>query len=297
MLVACSAVVGTDRWFDNAEQDLGRGPAKVVEEDLNPEAASGYTEKKVVTASRFMLASANPLATQAGYDVLRKGGSAVDAAIATQLVLTLVEPQSSGLGGGAFIMVYQAAEDTLRAYDGRDAAPAAARPDRFMRNGKPMPIREAINSGLSVGTPGLLRVMELAHQRHGKLPWAELFQPAIDLAERGFPVSPRLHALLAKNKDLPKQKAAAAYFLDNDGKPWPVGHVLKNPQLAEVLRIVARQGADAFYRGEIARDAPEKLALMIFQCIQGLSTLALENPEEYDKHYPYTAVIMRMVKP
>jgi gamma-glutamyltranspeptidase len=228
--------------------------AGVAEEDLNPEAASGYTEKKVVTASRFMLASANPLATQAGYDVLRKGGSAVDAAIATQLVLTLVEPQSSGLGGGAFIMVYQAAEDTLRAYDGRDAAPAAARPDRFMRNGKPMPIREAINSGLSVGTPGLLRVMELAHQRHGKLPWAELFQPAIDLAERGFPVSPRLHALLAKNKDLPKQKAAAAYFLDNDGKPWPVGHVLKNPQLAEVLRIVARQGADAFYRGEIARD-------------------------------------------
>jgi len=224
-------------------------------EDRNPEAASGAQARELVRASRYMMVSANPLATQAGDEMLRRGGSVVDAAIATQLVLNLVEPQSSGIGGGAFMVLYSAKTGRIQTFDSRETAPAAARPDRFLdAEGKPLPFAEAVNNGMSVGVPGLLRGLELAHRDAGVLPWADLFQPAIRLAETGFAVSPRLHTLLAGNKALPRQTAAAAYFYAPDGTPWPVGHVLKNPDFASTLRAVAGQGADAFYQGDIARD-------------------------------------------
>ncbi|MBV7481563.1 gamma-glutamyltransferase [Bordetella sp. BOR01] len=229
--------------------------APAAHENVNPEAASGYTARQAVSAQRFMVATANPLATQAGYRILQAGGSAVDAAIAAQLVLGLTEPQSSGLGGGAFLVHYAAPKRQLRVYDARETAPAAARPDRFLRDGKPLPFAQAVNNGMSVGTPGLLRGLELAHRQQGKLPWRSLFQPAIALATQGFEVSPRLHSLLvATQAELAAQPAAARYFYASDGQPWPVGHVLKNPEYAEVLRRVADKGADAFYHGDIAHD-------------------------------------------
>jgi gamma-glutamyltranspeptidase / glutathione hydrolase len=206
-------------------------------------------------AKRFMVVAANPLAARAGYDVLERGGSAVDAAIATELVLNLVEPQSSGIGGGAFLLHYDAKRAELAAYDGRETAPAAAKPDRFLGpDGKPLAWPAAVVSGKSAGVPGLLRMLELAHREHGKLPWAELFQPAIGLAERGFPISPRLHALLATDRYLAMDDNARRYFYSPDGKAKPAGALLKNPELAAVLKRVASKGADAFYRGEIARD-------------------------------------------
>ena len=202
-----------------------------------------------------MVAAANPHAARAGTEILRAGGSALDAAIAVQMVLNLVEPQSSGIGGGAFLLHWNASERKVSAYDGRETAPAAARPDRFLRpDGAPMGLGEAISSGRSVGVPGVLRMLELAHAKHGRLPWRRLFEPAIRLAETGFAVSPRLHRLIAADPLLGRFPAARAYFYLPDGKALPVGHRLRNSQLAAVLRRIAEEGPDAFYRGEIARD-------------------------------------------
>ncbi|MEY3571053.1 MAG: hypothetical protein RIQ85_1173 [Pseudomonadota bacterium] len=220
--------------------------------EVNPEAATGVSETALVRSKRWMAAAANPLATRAGEQMLREGGSAVDAAIAMQLVLALVEPQSSGLGGGAFLMTYDPAKDRVQSYDGRETAPAAADANRFLRDGKALPFNAAVNSGKSVGTPGLLRMLELAHRRHGRLAWSRLFMSAIDLAEQGFPVSPRLHAQIAGNRDLYAQLSARDYFYPG-GEAAPVGYVLKNPQLADVLRRVASQGVDVFYQGDIAQ--------------------------------------------
>lgn len=230
-------------------------PAQPVAQDVAPEAASGFSEKKAVHARRFMIATANPHASRAGQEILQAGGNALDAAIAAAVMLNLTEPQSSGIGGGAFILHYDAARNGVAAYDGREKAPAAARPDRFLDgSGKPQRLQDAINSGKSVGVPGLLRVMELAHKQHGKLPWARLFEPTIRLAEAGFPVSPRLHKLVAGDATLKNDAAARAYFFNPDGTPLAVGATLRNPAFAAVLRRVAAEGADAFYRGEIARD-------------------------------------------
>ncbi|MEM6497924.1 MAG: gamma-glutamyltransferase, partial [Pseudomonadota bacterium] len=157
-----------------------------------PEAASRVTAQTLSRATSFMVAAANPLAVRAGYDILRAGGSAVDAAIAVQLVLNLVEPQSSGIGGGAFLLHWDGKQSSLTTYDGRETAPMTATPDRFIRDGKRMPFRTAVHSGLSIGTPGLVALLAHTHRKHGRLPWADLFQPAIDLAERGFMISPRL---------------------------------------------------------------------------------------------------------
>jgi gamma-glutamyltranspeptidase/glutathione hydrolase len=220
-----------------------------------PEPATGWTPKQLVAAQRFMVVAAHPLAARAGYDAIRRGGSAVDAAIATELVLNLVEPQSSGLGGGGFLLHYAAREARLEAYDGRETAPAAAKPDRFLgANGQPLDWSAAVISGKSVGVPGLLRLFELAHRGHGKLPWAKLFEPAIRLAREGFPISPRLNALVAADRFLPLDANARRYFYLPDGKAKPAGTLLKNPEYAAVLKRVAARGADAFYRGEIARD-------------------------------------------
>jgi gamma-glutamyltranspeptidase/glutathione hydrolase len=223
--------------------------------DVAPEAATGRSTKFAVRATKFMAVTANPYATRAAQEILRSGGSAVDAAIAAQLVLNLVEPQSSGIGGGAFIVHYDAAARRMAAYDGRETAPAAAKADRFLKpDGKPMSFREAVQSGLAVGTPGLLRVLELAHGRHGRLPWARLFAPAITLAENGFAVSPRLHGLLASDPALRNNPAARAYFYNPDGSARAVGTLLKNPAFALLLKRIAVAGPRAFYEGDVARD-------------------------------------------
>jgi gamma-glutamyltranspeptidase / glutathione hydrolase len=219
-----------------------------------PEAGSGWTDRAPLRAHHFIVAAANPLAAEAGYAILAKGGSAVDAAIAVQLVLGLVEPQSSGLGGGAFMLVHDARRAKLVAYDGRETAPAAARPDRFLGpDGHPLAFHDAVVGGRSVGVPGVPRLLALAHARHGKLPWSALFAPAIELAEHGFAVSPRLHALIASERYF-REPRIRAYLLDANGEPWPVGHRLRNPAYAATLRTLATQGADAFYRGPIADD-------------------------------------------
>lgn len=224
-----------------------------------PEIATGYTAKTGWTASKYMVAAANPLATEAGYRMLKQGGTALDAAIATQMVLTLVEPQSSGIGGGAFLVHFDGAK--VRSYDGRETAPMAATERLFLdQDGKPVSRETGIVGGRSTGAPGVLRMLELAHKQHGKLPWATMFQPAIELAEQGFHVSPRLNALLRYDqKRLTRDPVAAAYFYDSAGQPRPVGYLLKNPALAQTLREVAKGGADAFYQGRIARDIAAKV--------------------------------------
>jgi gamma-glutamyltranspeptidase/glutathione hydrolase len=211
--------------------------------------------RPAVHARHQMAATASPLASAAALAMLDAGGSAVDAAIAAQLVLNLVEPQNSGIGGGGFLLHYDAASHETTAYDGRETAPAAATPDLFIGpDGKPLAFYDAVVGGLAVGTPGTMRLLELVHRDHGKLPWAMLFEPAIELAERGFPVSPRLHAMIAADRFLKTQPAAAAYFYDAAGQPLAVGAMLRNPAFARTLRRLAANGADAFYRGPIARE-------------------------------------------
>ncbi len=217
-----------------------------------PEASTGWQMKPPVRTMRQMVVAAHPLAAHAARDMLRRGGSAVDAAIAAQLVLNLVEPQSSGLGGGGFLVHWDAKSKTLASYDGREVAPKTARPDRFLLNGRVMNFYSAMKSARSVGVPGLARLLGLAHSKHGRLKWHELFAPAIKLAEDGFPVGKRLHKLLLGARGSAFSPRARVYFFDPDNTPWPVEHMLKNPALAKTFRTLAEQGADAFYEGEIA---------------------------------------------
>ena len=202
-----------------------------------PEASSTFrVGLNSVTATKHMAASANPLATEAGREVLRAGGSAVDAAIAIQMVLTLVEPQSSGIGGGAFLMHWDGRK--VIAYDGRETAPMAADEKLFLLpDGKAMPFYDAVVGGRSVGTPGAVRMLEIAHKQYGKLPWPRLFEPAIRLAENGFPMSPRLNMQLGTEKYLKTDAASAAYFYNADGSPKAVGTAMRNPALAATLRV------------------------------------------------------------
>ncbi|HET6390916.1 gamma-glutamyltransferase [Hyphomicrobium sp.] len=231
---------------------LAAGAVSAQEFRPVPEGASGRAEKALVTARQHMVVAAEPLAAQAGREILRQGGSAADAAIATELVLGLVEPQSSGLGGGAFITFWDAKTRSVVTFDGRETAPAAAKPDRFMRDGKPMAFADAVNSGLSVGVPGLVRVLQAVHEKYGKLPWAKLFEPAIKLAEDGFPVSPRLAVLLQSEAPEKFAPDARAYFYENGVTPRAAGSLLKNPEYAATLRTLAEKGPDAFYKGDIA---------------------------------------------
>ena len=221
-----------------------------------PEGPSRVTPKRAAVATKYMAAAANPLAAEAGREILRQGGSSVDAVIAMQLVLNLVEPQSSGIGGGAYVVQYDASRKAITTYDGRETAPAEASPDLFLdANGQPpSSYDEARAGGRAVGTPGLLRMLQLAHRDHGRLPWGRLFEPAMRLAESGFVISPRLAGLIAAEPQLREFPGAAAYFFHPDGTPRPAGERLTNPQFYETLRIVANGGADAFYRGQIARD-------------------------------------------
>ena len=217
-----------------------------------PESASGYAHKPGWAYTRQAVAAANPLATDAGHQILRAGGSALDAAIAVQLVLGLVEPQSSGIGGGAFLMHFDG--QRVQAFDGRETAPAGATSDQFLNaDGQPLPFEEAVLSGRSVGVPGAVRMLEAAHRQHGTLPWARLFEPAITLAEQGFKVSPRLHTLLQTELHLKKDPLAERFFYTPQGQAWPVGHVLRNPEYAHVLRRIATEGSGALYEGPVAQ--------------------------------------------
>lgn len=224
-----------------------------------PEGASGYTEKPGWATEKFAVAAANPLATDAGYQILKAGGSAVDAAIAVQMVLTLVEPQSSGIGGGAFLL-HSSTGKGVEAYDGRETAPAAADEKLFLGpDGKPVPFYDGVVGGRSVGVPGTVRMLELAHKEHGKLPWATLFQPAITLAEGGFKVSARLHTLVKADAHLKKDPVASSYFYKPDGDARDVGFNLRNAELGAVLRRIATEGSKAFYEGDIAQAIVNKV--------------------------------------
>ena len=223
----------------------------VPDQTSQPEAASGNTAKPGWAFTRQAVAAANPLATEAGHQVLRAGGSALDAAIAVQMVLGLVEPQSSGIGGGAFLLHFDGQKVT--AHDGRETAPSGARADMFMDQGQPLPFADAVQSGHSVGVPGVVRMLEAAHRQHGRLPWTQLLAPAITLAEQGFQVSPRLHSLLQADVLLKKDPLALRFFYQADGQAWPVGHVLRNPEYGHVLRRIAESGSRALHEGSVAQ--------------------------------------------
>lgn len=226
-----------------------------ADESIAPESATGWQHPQRVIADESLVVTAHPLATEAGFEILQQGGSALDAAIAIQAMLTLVEPQSSGLGGGAFLLYWDQSSQTLHAYDGRETAPAGVTEDLFLQSdGRAMPWHEALVGGRSVGIPGVLRMLELAHQRHGRLDWSVLFDASIARAEQGFHIGNRLHRLIADriNPGLDRYAASRQYFFDDSGAPLPAGARLRNPELAESLRLIAAQGADALYHGPLA---------------------------------------------
>ena len=246
------------------------GLAQQVADEVAPEGAAvgGYeaaspqvrlalqakVEGRPVTAQDWMVAAAHPLAVQAGSDILRAGGTAADALVAVQTVLGLVEPQSSGLGGGAFLVWYDAASGDLTTLDGRETAPLAVTPRLFQDSeGEPLKFFDAVVGGLSVGTPGTPALMGEVHTRWGSMDWAKLLQPAIDLAEGGFPVSPRLAGLVAGDVERLNRSAATADYFLPDGIAIKAGDALTNPAYGQTLRMLAAQGAEAFYRGAMAQ--------------------------------------------
>lgn len=260
----------------------GLAQAQDVAGGFAPEIATGISTRTLQSAEKFMVAAANPHAAQAGYDVLAKGGNAIDAMVATQLMLGLVEPQSSGLGGGAFMVYYDAQNDQLTTYDGRETAPMAATPTLFQdENGERLKFWSAVVGGLSVGTPGTVKLLHETHKAHGKLEWSSLVQPAIDLAESGFEVSERLHKMIANDQErLSVHPDTKAYFFDDAGSAHPVGHVLKNKAYADTLSQISENGADAFYTGPIAEAIVEKVKSAGNPGVLELADLANYNIKE-----------------
>ncbi|RMF32926.1 MAG: gamma-glutamyltransferase, partial [Alphaproteobacteria bacterium] len=230
------------------------GPA---EETVQPERTFSLRAAPRAEARIYMAATANPLATRVAADILARGGSAADAAIAAQFMLNLVEPQSSGIGGGTFLLYWDASDETLTSYDGRETAPLAATPRYWLdETGEPMKFFDAVPGGRSVGVPGTLAALEALHDAHGRLPWADLLAPAIELAETGFEVSPRLAKSIAaaQERGLTLFEPAKSYFFNPDGTPLAAGTVLKNPEFALTLRLIADAGAEPFYDGVLAGD-------------------------------------------
>ncbi|WP_430619994.1 gamma-glutamyltransferase [Vibrio cholerae] len=221
-----------------------------------PEQATGFEHKSLVKAKNWMVTAANPLASEAGASILRQGGNAIDAMVTTQLMLGLVEPQSSGIGGGSFLVYWDAKKKALTTFDGRETAPLNATPELFLDStGQPMKFYDAVVGGRSVGTPGTVKLLWETHRQYGKLEWARLIEPVAKLAEQGFEVSPRLAALIAEDKErLGRFPATKAYFFDAQGEPLKAGTLLKNPDYAATLKAIAQQGASAFYQGDIAKD-------------------------------------------
>lgn len=223
-----------------------------------PAAARQSAEAK--PAAHHMISSANPYASRAGLEMLRQGGSAVDAAIAAQMVLTLVEPESSGIGGGAFMLLWSPATKTVTSFDGREMAPASATPGMFLdASGKPRPHLDAVPGGLSVGVPGDLAMLAMAHKKYGRLPWAKLFQPAIKLARGGFPVGHKLATTIRQFSQMANMPDIRAYFYHKDGTPLNEGEILKNPALAKTLTMIAKHGIKAFYEGAVAQAIVDKV--------------------------------------
>lgn len=229
--------------------------AQNVADSVAPEASSGITQKELVKAKSQMVVAANPLASKAGVEILNLGGNAIDAMVAVQTVLGLVEPQSSGLGGGAFLVYFDGQSQTLTTYDGRETAPLAATPDMFLDdNGQPLYFFDAVIGGRSVGTPGTVKLLYETHKKHGRLDWKTVLQPAITLAENGFRISPRLNALISRSAEsLYKYEPTRDYFLSEEGVPLFVGTLVRNQKYADTLKAIVEGGADAFYTGEIAR--------------------------------------------
>lgn len=220
-----------------------------------PEGATGFTAKPAVRADGGMVVTANPHASEAAAAVMQAGGNAFDAAMTAILVLNVVEPQSAGIGGGGFLLHRAAGTGQIVAWDGRETAPREVDEQLFLgEQGKPLPFFEAVVGGRSVGVPGLVRMLQAAHAEHGRLPWRDLFEPAINLAESGFEVSPRLHALLQRDRFLRRDASARDLFYTRDGAALPVGARLRNPALAQTLRLLAEEGADAMYVGPLADD-------------------------------------------
>jgi gamma-glutamyltranspeptidase/glutathione hydrolase len=237
---------------------LAISPLSVAEQAADgvaPEEASGIEKKSLAHAQKFMVATANPEASKAGYDVLKSGGSAIDALVAVQMVLGLVEPQSSGLGGGAFVVYYDASKQKLTTFDGRETAPQEATPELFQdENGEPLSFYDAVVGGRSVGTPGTVKLMGELHDRYGSMPWEDLLAPATQLAQEGFIVSPRLaDAIKGSTERLSRYPETKAYFFNLDGTPLEAGSRLQNTQYYETLRFLATYGADEFYTGQIAK--------------------------------------------
>jgi gamma-glutamyltranspeptidase / glutathione hydrolase len=266
--VSLAGAVLTAALFGSCSDGAAPPPtATTADTFLPPEGTSGFTTKQITYTNRDMVAAANPLAVDAGVAILKAGGSAVDAAIAVQMVLNLVEPQSSGIGGGAFMLHYKNSENKLVAFDGRETAPATATANQFLNptTGAALPFATAVNGGLSVGTPGAVRMLENAHKKYGKLPWKDLFAPAIKLSRDGFPISTRLFTLLGGSTDLRTQQPAASYFYQTDPADAtklvakPVGTLLKNPELATSLETLANGGAAAFYTGPLAQSIVDKV--------------------------------------
>lgn len=220
-----------------------------------PERATGLTKQSEIHAKEFMIATANPLATQAGYDILKKGGSAIDAMVAAQTTLSLVEPQSSGLGGGAFVVYWDNKTKTLTTFDGRETAPMSATPELFMdKEGKPLQFMDAVVGGRSVGVPAVPLLMESLHGRYGVLPWGSLFDAPIRLATDGFEVSPRMAMSISQNEQyLKRHTKTAEYFLPN-GQALKAGDILKNPEFAQTVSTLAKVGSQPFYTGKYAQN-------------------------------------------
>lgn len=232
-----------------------------VADTIAPETATSYKQKTSVVANQYMVAAANPLAVEAGYQVLKNGGNAADALVAVQTVLGLVEPQSSGLGGGAFLVYYDAKLNVLTTFDGRETAPLAANPELFQdSDGEPLTFYDAVVGGRSVGTPGTVKLLATLHEKYGSKKWSELFQPAQKLANNGFTVSQRLASSIEKDKArLSRYPDTKAYFFTKNGEPLPEGSLLKNKKYAETLSVIAQKGEKAFYQGQIAEDIVNKV--------------------------------------
>ncbi|MGB0748512.1 MAG: gamma-glutamyltransferase [Magnetospiraceae bacterium] len=229
----------------------------LAQEIGQPEETFARHAANIAKGREFMVAAANPLAVETAYDVLAEGGSAADAAIAAQLMLNLVEPQSSGIGGGGFLLYWDASQQKLTSFDGRETAPAAATPAFWLDEAdNKVKFWDAVVGGRSVGVPGTLKLLEEIHQRHGKLAWSRLFAPTIALAEKGFPISARLAESIAAAQDrkLNLFPATKAYFFEADGSPKAAGTILRNPAFAATLKTLAAEGSAPFYKGPIARD-------------------------------------------